>query len=57
MFKQAKKVAGKIPTTLISDKAANFHHAWGTQYKARNFLWKDAWHINEVAFDGIHRNN
>ena len=27
MFKKAKKVAGKVPTTLISDKAANFHEA------------------------------
>ena len=52
MFKQAKKVAGKIPTTLISDKAANFHEAWEDQYKAKNFLWKDTFHINEVTFGG-----
>ena len=57
MFKQAKKVAGKIPTILISDKAANFHEAWKEQYRAKNFLHKDTWHINEVAFDGIHHNN
>ena len=57
MFKQAKKVAGKIPTTLISDKAANFHEAWKDQYRAKNFLHKDTFHINEVAFDGIHHNN
>ncbi len=57
MFKQAKKVAGKIPTTLISDKAANFHHAWKEQYASKNFLHKQTWHINEVAFDGIHHNN
>ena len=57
MFKQAKKVAGKIPTTLISDKASNFHHAWKEQYRAKNFLHKDTWHINEIAFDGIHHNN
>lgn len=57
MFKQAKKVADKIPTTLISDKAANFHHAWKQQYRAKNFLHKDTQHINEVAFDGIHHNN
>ena len=35
MFKQAKKVAGKIPTTLISDKASNFHHAWKHQIHPR----------------------
>ena len=57
MFKQAKKVAGKIPTTLISDKAANFHHTWKQQYRAKNFLHKDTRHINEIAFDGIHHNN
>jgi len=57
MFAQAKKVAGKAPTTLISDKAANFHNAWKKQYKAKNFLHKDTEHINEVAFDGIHHNN
>ena len=27
MFKEAKKRAGKVPLTLISDGAANFHHA------------------------------
>ncbi len=57
MFKQAKKVTGKVPTTLISDKAANFHHAWKQQYKAKNFLHKDTEHIHDVAFDGIHHNN
>ena len=57
MFRQAKKVAGKIPTTLISDKASNFHQAWKEQYRAKNFLHKDTWHINEVAFDSIHHNS
>ena len=40
MFAQAKKLAGKVPTTTISDKAANFHHAWKEQYRAKNFLHK-----------------
>ncbi len=57
MFKQAKKVAGKVPTTLISDKAANFHNAWKKQYKSKNFLHKETEHIHDVAFDGIHHNN
>ncbi len=57
MFKEAKQVAGKVPTTLISDKAANFHHAWKQQYKAKNFLHKNTEHIHDVAFDGIHHNN
>ena len=49
MFKEAKQVAGKVPTTLISDKAANFHNAWKQQYKAKNFLHKDTEHIHDVA--------
>ncbi len=57
MFKEAKKIAGKIPTTLISDGASNFHYAWKQQYKAKNFLHKDTRHINEIAFDGVHHNN
>ena len=57
MFRQAKRIAGKVPTTLKSDKAANFHRAWKDHYRAKNFLHKDTWHINEVAFDGIHHNN
>ncbi len=57
MFKGAKRLAKKVPETLISDKAANFHHAWKEQYKAKNFLHKETEHINEVAFDGIHHNN
>ena len=57
MFQQAKRIAGKVPTTTISDKAANFHHAWKDQYRAKNFLHKETEHINEVAFDGIHHNN
>lgn len=57
MFMKAKHVAGKVPATLISDGASNFHHAWKKQYKAKNFLHKDTQHINEVAFDGIHHNN
>ena len=46
-----------LPTTLISYKAANFHHARKTQYRAKNFLHKGTHHINEVAFGGVHRNN
>ncbi len=57
MFKQAKRVAGKVPTTLYSDKAANFHNAWKKQYKSKNFLHKETEHIHDVAFDGIHHNN
>ncbi len=57
MFKQSKEVAGKVPTTLISDGAANFHNAWEKQYKAKNFLHKETEHVDDIAFDGIHHNN
>lgn len=57
VFKQARQIAGKVPATLISDKAANFHYAWKQQYRAKNFLHKDTVRINDVAFDGIRHNN
>ena len=57
MFAKAREVAGKIPETLISDKADNFHHAWKRQYRAKNFLHKQTEHINEVTFDGRYHNN
>ena len=57
MFKDAKKKAGKIPTTLISDGAANFHHAWKNQYRAKNFLHKETEHHRHVHFKGDMNNN
>lgn len=57
MFEKARQVAGKTPTTLVSDKAANFHEAWQDQYMAKNWLHKQTVHINQVEFDGIHHNN
>ena len=57
MFKQAKRVAGKVPETLVSDAASNFHHAWREQYAPHNWQHKQTEHINQVEFDGIHHNN
>ena len=57
MFEKARHVAGKVPETLVSDKAANFHEAWQDQYMAKNWLHKQTTHINQVEFDGIHHNN
>ena len=53
MFKDAKKKAGKIPTTLISDGAANFHHAWKDQYRAKNFLHKETEHHRHVHMNFV----
>ena len=57
MFTKAKQVAGKVPETLVSDGASNFHNAWRKQYAPRNFLHKNTEHINQVEFDGEHHNN
>ena len=57
MFKQAKKVAGKVPEQLISDGASNFHHAWKNQYRAKNFLHKETEHHRHIHMSGDTNNN
>ena len=57
MFKKAREVAGKVPETLVSDAASNFHHAWKQQYAPKNHTHKQTEHINQIAFDGEHHNN
>ena len=57
MFREAAMIAGKIPATLISDGAANFHEAWGDHYRARNFLWKGTEHIRHIHMKGDRNNN
>ena len=57
MFQKARDIAGKVPHTLVSDKAANFHEAWREQYAPKNYLCKPTEHINQVEFDGEHHNN
>ena len=57
MFTDAKRKARKIPSTLISDGAANFHHAWKEQYRPRNFLHKDTEHHRHIHLSGDMNNN
>ncbi len=57
MFVQAKKKAKKVPKTLISDGAANFHHAWKKQYKAKNYLHKKTEHRRHIHLSGDMNNN
>lgn len=57
MFKEAKKRAKKVPLALISDGAANFHHAWKEQYRAKNFLHKDTEHHRHIHLSGDMNNN
>ena len=57
MFREAAMIAGKVPATLISDGATNFHEAWGDHYRARNFLWKETEHIRHIHMKGDRNNN
>ena len=57
MFTKAKQRAKKVPKTLISDGAANFHHAWKEQYKAKNFLHKETQHHRHIHLSGDMNNN
>ena len=57
MFRKAKDVAGKIPSVLRSDGAANFAEAHGREYAPRNFLWKDSKHESHIRMDGDLNNN
>ena len=57
MFKEAKQKAKKIPKTLVSDGAANFHHAWKDQYRAKNFLHKETEHHRHIHLSGDMNNN
>ena len=57
MFRKAKEVAGKVPSVLRSDGAANFAEAHGREYAPRNFLWKDSRHESHIRMDGDINNN
>ena len=57
MFKKAEKIAGKKPAMLISDGAANFHHAWKNQYRAKNRLHKETEHHRHVHLQKDMNNN
>ena len=57
MFRKAKKVAGKVPSKLISDGAGNFAEAHRDEYAPRNFLWKDSAHESHIRMDGDTNNN
>lgn len=57
MFKQAKQTAGKVPSVLVSDGAANFAFAHKKEYAAKNFLDKKSEHIRHIHLDGDMNNN
>ena len=57
MFRDARKTAKKIPATLVSDGAANFHEAWKDDWKQKNFLHKKTRHIRHIHLKGDKNNN
>ena len=57
MFVEAMMIADKKPTTLISDGAPNFHDAWKSEYRAKNFLQKETNHIRHIHLKGDKNNN
>ena len=57
MFKDAKELTGKKPITLISDGAANFHHAWKKQWRPKNRTHKDTEHHRHIHLSGDMNNN
>ena len=57
MFEKAKKLAGKVPETLVSDGAANFGHAHKKQYAAKNLLHKESTHERHIHMAGDMNNN
>ena len=57
VFEAAKKLADKVPETLVSDGAANFGHAHKKQYATKNFLHKDSEHVRHIHMAGDMNNN
>jgi transposase-like protein len=55
MFRKAKEITGRRPTTLISDGAPNFHEAYIKEFRTiRNPRTK---HIMHIRLQGDHNNN
>jgi transposase-like protein len=56
LFKIARSMAGKKPTTLITDGAPNFHEAYKQEYWTPK-LENRTEHIREITLDGVRHNN
>ena len=57
MFKKAKELAGKVPSRLVSDGAANFAHAHRKQFASKNPGDKESVHERHIHMDGDMNNN
>lgn len=55
MFKEARKIAGKKPMTIISDGAQNFHQAYVKEYWTNTAPRTK--HIQHIHLDGDYNNN
>ena len=56
MFRDGKKLAGKVPHTLITDGAFNFDSAFRTAYRRENEALMTR-HVRDIRFDGTVHNN
>ena len=57
MFKKAKELAGKVPSRLVSDGAANFAHAHKRQFAPKSAMDKESTHERHIHMDGNMNNN
>lgn len=57
MFKHAKRLAGKMPRTLISDGAYNFHVAFKKEFGLFYGAHKAPVHVREITMEGKIHNN
>lgn len=56
LFQLAKAVAGKVPKTLVSDGAANFHEAYNKEFRTSRLETRTE-HIRHVRLQGDYNNN
>lgn len=56
LWREARRVAGKQPKTLITDGAENFAVANRKEYYSR-YAAKNTTHIRDIAFNGRYHNN
>jgi transposase-like protein len=55
LFRRGKKVTGKKPETLITDRLASYHLAYMKEFRTlKSPVTK---HVNEISFDGERHNN
>ena len=57
MFKKAKDLAGKVPSRLVSDGAANFAYAHRKQFAPKNPGDKESVHERHIHMAGDRNNN